>query len=110
MFDIGFMELLLIAIIGLVVLGPERLPGAVRAAAYWLGKIRRSFQNAKDELEKELDVEGIRQQIHNEAIMKELEKTRASLNESLNTQSDTDKNKDKTASKSPVQDKSDKTP
>ena len=38
MFDIGFSELLLIAIIGLLVLGPERLPTAIRTASLWLGR------------------------------------------------------------------------
>jgi sec-independent protein translocase protein TatB len=82
-FDIGFTELLLIAVIALVVLGPERLPGAIRTTAYWVGKVRRSFQSAKEELERELDVDGIKRQIHNEQVMKELEKTRAEVTESL---------------------------
>ena len=82
MLDIGFTELLLIAVIALVVLGPERLPGAMRATAYWVGKLRRSFQNARDELERELNVEEIKRQIHNENVMRELEKTKASLQES----------------------------
>ncbi|OED40858.1 twin arginine-targeting protein translocase TatB [Endozoicomonas sp. (ex Bugula neritina AB1)] len=76
MFDIGFMELLLVAVIALVVLGPERLPGAIKTTAYWVGKIRRSFQSVKSELEKEIDADGIRRQIHNEEVMKELNKTR----------------------------------
>ncbi len=83
MFDIGFFELLVIAVIGLVVLGPERLPGAIRTTAYWVGKIRRSFQSAKEELEKELDVDGIKRQIHNEQVLKDLEKTRNQVSESL---------------------------
>ncbi|MET4695821.1 Sec-independent protein translocase protein TatB [Endozoicomonas lisbonensis] len=84
MLDIGFTELLLIAVIALVVLGPERLPGAIRTTAYWVGKLRRSFQNAREELERELNVEDIKRQIHNENVMRELEKTKASLQESLN--------------------------
>ncbi|WP_422476216.1 Sec-independent protein translocase protein TatB [Endozoicomonas sp. ALB032] len=83
MFDIGFTELLLIAVIALVVLGPERLPGAIRTTAYWIGKIKRSFQSAREELEKELDVDGIKRQIHNEQVMKELEKTRSQVAESI---------------------------
>ncbi|MGI9281156.1 MAG: Sec-independent protein translocase protein TatB [Endozoicomonas sp.] len=83
MFDIGFTELLLIAVIALVVLGPERLPGAIRTTAYWISKIKRSFQSAKEELEKELDVDGIKRQIHNEQVMKELEKTRSQVTESI---------------------------
>ncbi|MGI9276184.1 MAG: Sec-independent protein translocase protein TatB [Endozoicomonas sp.] len=84
MLDIGFTELLLIAVISLVVLGPERLPGAVRSAAYWISKVRRSFQSVKDELERELDVDGIRRQIHNEAVMKELEKAKQGLQDTVN--------------------------
>ena len=76
MFDIGFTELLLVAVIALVVLGPERLPGAIKTTAYWIGKIRRSFQSVKSELEREIDADGIRRQLHNEEVMKELNKTR----------------------------------
>ena len=76
MLDIGFTELLLVATIALVVLGPERLPQAIKTTAYWVGRIRRSFQSVKDELEREIDADGIRRQIHNDAVMKELEKTR----------------------------------
>jgi len=42
MFDIGFAELLLIGVVGLLVLGPERLPGAVRTVSLWVGRLRRS--------------------------------------------------------------------
>lgn len=84
MLDIGFMELLLIAVIALVVLGPERLPEVVRTTAFWVGKLRRSFQNAKDELERELNVDEIKRQIHNDAVMQELEKTKASIDEAMN--------------------------
>ena len=83
MLDIGFMELLLIVVIALVVLGPERLPGAVRTTAFWVGKLRRSFQNAKDELERELNVDEIKRQIHNDAVMQELEKTKASIDATM---------------------------
>ena len=85
MLDIGFMELLLVAIIALVVLGPERLPQAIKTTAYWVGKIRRSFQSVKDELEREIDADGIRRQIHNEAVMKEIEKTRDQFRTEMNT-------------------------
>ena len=83
MFDIGFTELLLVAVIALVVLGPERLPGAIKTTAYWVGKIRRSFQSVKSELEREIDADGIRRQLHNEEIMKELNKTREQFQEEV---------------------------
>lgn len=76
MLDIGFFELLLVAVVALVVLGPERLPTAIRTTAYWIGKVRRSFQSVKEELEREIDADSIKQQLHNEAVLKELEKTR----------------------------------
>ncbi len=76
MLDIGFTELLLVAAIALVVLGPERLPQAIKVTAYWVGKIRRSFQSVKEELEREIGTDDIKRQIHNEAVMKELSKAR----------------------------------
>ena len=43
MFDIGFAELLLIGVVGLLVVGPEHLPGAVRTVLAWVNRFRRSF-------------------------------------------------------------------
>ncbi|WP_163934713.1 Sec-independent protein translocase protein TatB [Paraferrimonas sp. SM1919] len=58
MFDgIGFMELLVIMIIGLVVLGPERLPHAVRSVASWIRAIKRMAGSVRDELEHELKID-----------------------------------------------------
>lgn len=53
MFDIGFSELALISIIGLVVLGPERLPRAARTLGYWIGRARSTFNHLRSELERE---------------------------------------------------------
>ena len=55
--DVGFMELLLIGILGLVVLGPERLPVAVRAISSWIRTIKRMANSVKDELEQELQLD-----------------------------------------------------
>ncbi|WP_076539320.1 Sec-independent protein translocase protein TatB [Shewanella sp. UCD-KL21] len=58
MFDgIGFMELLLIGILGLVVLGPERLPVAVRSISEWIRSLKRMANSVKDELEQELKID-----------------------------------------------------
>lgn len=58
MFDgIGMMELLLIGILGLVVLGPERLPTAVRSITGWIRAMKRMANSVKDELEQELKIE-----------------------------------------------------
>ena len=57
MFDIGFWELLLIAIIGLVVLGPERLPVAIRTVRGWMNSIRSFSEGVKNELSEELRIQ-----------------------------------------------------
>ncbi|MFQ7898598.1 Sec-independent protein translocase protein TatB [Stutzerimonas degradans] len=69
MFDIGFTELLLVGLVALVVLGPERLPGAVRTAGLWVGRLKRSFNNIKAEVEREIGADEIRRQLHNERIL-----------------------------------------
>ncbi|MGL5007253.1 MAG: Sec-independent protein translocase protein TatB [Plesiomonas sp.] len=57
MFDIGFWELVLIAVIGLVVLGPERLPVAVRTVAHWVKTIRAMAASVQNELNQELKLQ-----------------------------------------------------
>lgn len=59
MFDIGFWELAIIAIIALIVIGPERLPKFAHDAGRFIGKVRRFINNAKNELEKELEIEQV---------------------------------------------------
>ncbi|GGI91591.1 Sec-independent protein translocase protein TatB [Shewanella hanedai] len=66
MFDgIGFMELLLIGILGLVVLGPERLPVAVRSITGWIRAMKRMANSVKDELEQELKIEQLHSDLKN---------------------------------------------
>ena len=72
MFEIGFTELLLVAVVALLVLGPERLPQAMRTAGLWIGRMRRSFNAVKNEIEREIGMDEIRRQLHNEAVMEEL--------------------------------------
>jgi sec-independent protein translocase protein TatB len=78
MFDIGFMELLLIGIVALLVLGPDKLPGAIRTGALWLGRARRSFNKVKTEIEQQLNTDEIRRQLHNESILADIDKARKS--------------------------------
>lgn len=72
MFDISFAELVLVAIVGLLVIGPKRLPEALRTLGLWLGRLRRSFHAVKTEIEKEIGMDDIRRQLHNEAVMDEI--------------------------------------
>ena len=60
MFDIGTGELGLIALIALLVLGPERLPGAARTAGALLRKARQSWNNVREEIERELAAEELK--------------------------------------------------
>lgn len=74
MFDIGFLEMVVVAIVALLVLGPERLPGAVRMAGLYLGRIKRSLADVRSQVERELGADEIRQTLHNEKIMADLAK------------------------------------
>ncbi|ELA9385109.1 Sec-independent protein translocase subunit TatB [Vibrio parahaemolyticus] len=57
MFDIGFWELVLISVVGLVVLGPERLPHAIRSVSRFIGAAKNMANSVKDELSHELKVQ-----------------------------------------------------
>lgn len=85
MFDIGFLELLLIALITLVVMGPERLPEAIRTLSLWIGRLKQRFASARQELEKEVGMDDIRHQLHNEQVLRELEDQKNELEQSLNS-------------------------
>ena len=54
MFDIGFLEIVIIASIALVVLGPERLPRAARTAGLWVGRARRMVADVKSDIDREI--------------------------------------------------------
>ncbi|MCP4212790.1 MAG: twin-arginine translocase subunit TatB [Halieaceae bacterium] len=66
MFDSGFAELIVIGVVALLVVGPERLPETVRTASLWLNRIRRGFNDIKRE---------VKQELHNDSVMQELRKT-----------------------------------
>ena len=57
MLDIGLWELMVIGVLGLIVLGPERLPVAVRTVLEWIRTVKRMVNNVKDELAQELDID-----------------------------------------------------
>ncbi|MDD2864844.1 MAG: Sec-independent protein translocase protein TatB [Methylococcales bacterium] len=61
MFDVGFSELIMVGLVSLLVIGPERLPKVARVAGYWLGKMQQMIANVKVEIAQELHAEEIRQ-------------------------------------------------
>jgi sec-independent protein translocase protein TatB len=75
MFDIGFLELLILGIVGLLVLGPERLPKAARTVGLWVGKIKRTVSSMQREINSQLEAEELRQK---------LKEQQTKLDESLN--------------------------
>ncbi len=68
MFDIGLWEILLIGVLALVVIGPERLPGAARQAGYFVGKARRYIEGVKSEVASELDIDEFKRVLHNQEV------------------------------------------
>lgn len=63
MFEVGFSEMVLIGIVALIVLGPERLPKAARLAGLWIRRVRAYWFNMRAELERELAAEEMRKQL-----------------------------------------------
>ena len=60
MFDMGFTELMLIGIVALVVIGPERLPGVARTAGKYFGRLKRFMTTVKADVEQELRADELR--------------------------------------------------
>ena len=72
MFDIGFWELVLIGIVGLVVIGPDRLPGVARKAGYWVGRTRRFINNVRQDIDREIRQDELRQALERDASLDEI--------------------------------------
>ncbi|HEY9143743.1 MAG TPA: Sec-independent protein translocase protein TatB [Arenimonas sp.] len=86
MFDLGFSELLVVAVVALVVLGPQRLPKAARFAGLWVRKARAQWYSVKSEFEREMAAEDLKRSIGDPArdlrgdvedIRRELDETSA---------------------------------
>lgn len=69
----GFAELVVIAIVGLIVVGPDRLPHALKTGLIWVGRIKRMISSTRIEIEQQLGVDEIRREIHNEQVLGSLE-------------------------------------
>ena len=63
MFDVGFFELVLVAVVGLLVLGPERLPHAMRMTGAAIGKVRRTIIGFKSDLEREVELDALKKRL-----------------------------------------------
>ncbi|MFN9164296.1 MAG: Sec-independent protein translocase protein TatB [Alphaproteobacteria bacterium] len=82
MFDIGWSELVVIAIVALVVIGPKDLPQAFRVAGQWMAKARlmaQEFQSHIDEMMRQSDVEEMKREFRDMTRVPEFEKLEADL-------------------------------
>lgn len=73
MSGVGFTEILLLAVIGLLVLGPQRLPEIARVLGHWTGRARSAWNGLKRELQSEMDAE------HNRKVLESARKARSDL-------------------------------
>lgn len=73
MSGIGFTELLLLGLIALIVLGPQRLPEIARTLGQWTGRARAAWNGLKREIQSEMDSE------HNRKVLEAAKKARADL-------------------------------
>lgn len=86
MFDVSFWELLIIGAIALVVVGPERLPRLMRTLGLWVGRARASFQSVRDEVEREVNAEGLRET--RRALNKQAKETEQQINDAVDVKSE----------------------
>jgi sec-independent protein translocase protein TatB len=72
MFEVGFWELVMVGLVALLVIGPERLPKAARIAGFWIGKTRSMITVVKAEIAEELHAEELRQTLKERADLEEV--------------------------------------
>lgn len=72
MFDIGFWELAIIAIVGLIVIGPDKLPGVARTVGKWVGRTRRFVNQVKTDIDREVQQDELRKLLDKDANLNEI--------------------------------------
>jgi len=92
MFDIGFTEILVILVVALVVIGPDKLPATARTLGLWWGRIKYQFQAAKRDFDREIGGDEIRRQLHNEQVMQELGESKEAIRRVMDDTDQTIKN------------------
>lgn len=68
----SFWELLVVAIVGLLVVGPEKLPDTIRSSMLWFGRLKRGLNSTRTEFEQQLGLDDIRRELHNEKVLESL--------------------------------------
>ena len=87
MFDIGFTEVTLIAVIGLIVIGPERLPRVAREIGLWVGRLRRYVAQVRADIERDIKAEELRELVNKPAreIKDAIKETEKELGKEVDT-------------------------
>jgi sec-independent protein translocase protein TatB len=95
MFDFGFWEIILILMVALIVVGPERLPGLARTAGLWVGKAKRFVTEIKAEIDQELAADELKKALDKQEAMSDvyeiIEETRSvtrDIKQQINTSVD----------------------
>jgi sec-independent protein translocase protein TatB len=92
MFDVGFSELIVIAVVALIVIGPERLPKVARTAGHLLGRLQRYVSDVKSDINREMQLEDLKklqQQVADQAksmeasVSQQLTSVETELNQSI---------------------------
>ena len=81
MFQIGFLEILIILIFGLLIIGPRRLPVVIKTTIKIYKKIENKFNAFKKDIEEDIGADEIKKDVLNELRMEELEETKESNND-----------------------------
>jgi len=81
LFQIGFLEIIIILVLGLIIIGPNRIPVAVKATLKFYKRIQKKFTNFKEDVEKEIGVDELDKDVFNELRMEELEEKNKSDND-----------------------------
>jgi sec-independent protein translocase protein TatB len=82
MFESSFLEMLVVGIVALIVIGPERLPTVARTVGLWIGKARRFIATTRADIEKELHADELRNMLYKQE--EELRNLRVMMEEKTN--------------------------
>jgi len=72
MFDFGFWEMLMVVLVALIVVGPERLPSLARTAGFWVGKAKRMVNDVKAEIDQELAADELKKTLDKQSLMNDV--------------------------------------
>jgi len=81
LFQIGFLEILIIFLIGIIIIGPKRLPDLLKNILKFYKKLETKFSNFKKDIEDDIGTDEIRKDVFNELRMEELERDQTSNND-----------------------------